>query len=200
MGEETKRERHLRAIEAAVLSAAGALQTSGLPYLFVGSVSTWIQGCEIVPNDVDLLMREAADVRRALRVLNPDTDEGVRFFEDAAGIRWTFARGRSHGAKIEIAHIEPPEEDESGGSEGIWENGPSIWAYKKTHPFAGLALPVVPLEIQLATCLNRGLEQRADAVIRVLKRGGCDWSLLRRAIPGARYAQVAAQIEKPKRR
>jgi hypothetical protein len=48
--------------------------------------------------------------------------------------------------------------------------------------YGGHPLPVVPLEIQLETNLNRGLEERSVEIVAVLRQRGYDSRLLQRAL------------------
>ena len=58
--------------------------------------------------------------------------------------------------KVEAAHIEPPP-GHPGAKDGvgIWEAGPEIWPYVQNVLFADYQVPVVPLEIQMGTTLQR---------------------------------------------
>lgn len=102
---------------------------------------------------------------------------------DPAGFQWHFARIVLDGFKVEIAHIAPPRSlAGSGDGGGIWEAGPEIWPYVRTVPFAGYQVPVVPLEIQLKTALDRGQEDRVGEIRRTLSENGCNVTLLRKSL------------------
>jgi hypothetical protein len=88
-----------------------------------------------------------------------------------------------HGINLEIAHITAPEgfpTSEEGA--GIWKAGPEIRPYLRHVSFADLRIPVVPLEIQLETNLQRGLEDRAAEIVSVLRKSGRDRALIEKAL------------------
>lgn len=166
----------------------------------VGSVATALQGVDIAPNDLDILARRPEVVFRFVEGMAPYTPEHVESSPDHEdwqssqempvseglddyGFYWTFARWFVDGVKVEIAHIQGPEGmATSQPGDGIWEAGPEIWAYVRHASFRDHRVPVVPLEIQLETCLQRDLTQRADAILGVLQYDGYDEALLKRSL------------------
>ena len=102
---------------------------------------------------------------------------------DDYGFVWHFGRWMMDGVKVEMAHIAPPGGmPMSADGAGIWEAGPEIWPHIRRVPFGGHRVPVAPLEIQLGTCISRGLEDRVAAIIAVFQEGGYDRKLLETAL------------------
>ena len=166
----------------------------------LGSVATALQGCQVLPRDIDLLVIEPRHVYRFAQLMAAHTpaqcehpvghDQWLSSEEmlvsagpDDYGFFWHFGRWLVHGVKVEIAHITAPEgfpTSEEGA--GIWEAGPEIWPHLRYVSFADLRIPVVPLEIQLETNLHRGLEDRAAEIVSVLQKGGYDPVLIEKAL------------------
>lgn len=169
-------------------------------WVIVGSAATALQGADVVPGDIDILAQKPVGVFKFAELMapympqhiavSPDHDgwrsskeQPVSEGPDEFGFYWTFARWFVDDVKVEVAHIEGPDAVDvlqSGG--GIWEAGPEMWPHICHVSFQGYQVPVVPLEIQLETCLQRGLEKRADAILNVFQREGYEAALLERAL------------------
>lgn len=167
-----------------------------------GSGATALQGVNIVPNDIDILAHEPAGVFGFAELLSsyapahcdymPGDEHWVSSKEmpvqadskpDEYGMIWHFARWYLDGFKVEVAHIAPPSGfPRSGQGIGIWENGPEIWDYIHTVPFEGYQVPVIPLEIQLETCLSRELQERIDGILAVFDANGYQTNLLHQSL------------------
>jgi hypothetical protein len=125
------------------------LSNEGIQYVFTGSVSSMIQGCEITPGDIDLLVAEPIDVQRVVLALNEflindiisedniisvdswvaTKAEPLKEYMDFANNKWTFSRLIVEGVKLEIANIRPSFEKEYISGTGFWENGPHVWQF-----------------------------------------------------------------------
>jgi hypothetical protein len=169
-------------------------------YVFAGSVSSFIQGCEIAPGDIDLLVPESNDVHKVALILgefinensnNEETlDESwfstvaspIKTFTDFADNQWTFARLMVHGMKLVVANIQSKIQNEYIYGSGFWENGPQVWEHINFLPYLDLSLPVIPLEIQLETNMNRNLESRIKEISRVLQARGYNEGLINYAL------------------
>ena len=192
----------------AVLDVARPLFERDEPVCAIlGSVATALQGCRTSPRDIDLLAIEPEYVSRFAQLMSSYTpkqcehpvghdqwlsSEGlpVSAGPDDYGFFWQFGRWKVLGMKVEIAHITAPEGfPTSAEGAGIWEAGPEIWHYLRYVPLADLPVPVVPLEGQLETNLQRGLEDRAAEIVTVLRDSGYDPVLIRRALT-AEHRQV----------
>ena len=166
----------------------------------LGSVATVLQGCQVLPRDLDLLAIEPRHVYRFAGLMQACTpaqcehpvghdlwlsseETPISAGPDDYGFFWHFGRWMVHGIKVEIAHITAPEGfPTSAEGAGIWEAGPEIWPYLRYMSFADLRVAVVPLEIQLETSLQRGLEERAAEIISVLQKSGYDRRLVQQAL------------------
>jgi hypothetical protein len=184
-----------------ILGLARPLFTGGEPQCAViGSVAIALQGCQVSPRDIDILAVEAEVVYHFAELMSAHAPEEcehppgherwlsseaipVSVGPDDYGFVWHFGRWEVDGVKVEIAHIVAPEGyPTSDDGAGIWEAGPEIWSSIRTVMYAGHPLPVVPLEIQLETNLNRGLEERSVEIVAVLRQRGYDSRLLQRAL------------------
>jgi hypothetical protein len=185
------------ALEQLLDTAYAGLEREEIGWAVVGSAASALQGCAIVPDDLDVLLCEAEGVTRFAQLMDtyaPRTcvvepgEEGwvssrqqpVSVGPDKYGFVWHFGRWYVDGFKLEAAHIVPPEEFAlSADGAGVWDVGPEIWPHIRHVPFAGYQVPVVPLEIQLQTCLRRGLEARAEAIAALLHARGAERELLK---------------------
>lgn len=168
---------------------ARKLTQAGVRFVFAGSVSSFIQGCEISPGDIDILVPESDDVHKIVFIFGNFINERVflneketpiedwfstvsspiKSFTDFADNHWTFARIMIHKMKLEIANIEPMIQNDYIQGSGFWENGPHVWEHVIFLPYKDLLLPVIPLEIQLETNMNRNLEGRIKEINRVFQ-------------------------------
>lgn len=166
----------------------------------IGSVASVLQGCQISPNDIDILAFNPQGVYCVAELMAgyaPPTCEyplgdiewrssealPVSAGPDEYGFTWHFARWFVDDFRVEVAHIVAPEGfPTSNDGAGIWEAGPEIWPFIRTQPFAGYQLPVVPLEIQLETNLSRGLENRVGEIVAVFQENGYDCALIQKSL------------------
>lgn len=201
-----------RVLEQVLALTYPALEQAETRWAVVGSVATVLQGCELMPGDIDVLAYRPAGAQRfaeALLAFTPPRCEAAGHDDwyssreqllsvgpDDYGIYWHFGRWFIEEVKVEIAHLTPPEgfpTAESGA--GIWEGGPEIWPYVREVDFAGYRVPVVPLEIQLGTSLDRGLDARVAEIARVLRAAGHNAALIEKLRPQHRE-RFAALIGK----
>lgn len=200
------------ALKKLVGSAPSSFSGDEPPWAVIGSVASALQGCFISPRDIDLLAREPDEVYRFAELMSIHTpprcdyppghekwlsseETPLSVGPDDYGFVWHFARWKVTGVKVEMAHILAPEgfpTSEDGG--GIWEAGPEIWPHLRKASFAGYAVPVVPLEIQLETSLSRGLGERATEIASVLRRDGCDCELVRKALRSEHLKDLEALV------
>lgn len=178
------------------------LEVEQVRWALVGSAASALQGCEVIPRDIDFLTVEPAGVYRFAELMagyvappgaSPDpfagadwwstAEEPVSAGPDDYGFTWHFGRWAVGGVRVEVAHLVAPAGfPTSADGAGIWEAGPEIWPHVYPRRFAGYDVPVVPLEIQLQTNLQRGLEARAEEIVAVLRRNGYDRALLQKSL------------------
>jgi hypothetical protein len=179
---------------------ARKLNEEGIRFVFAGSVSSLIQGCDIIPGDIDILVPLSIGVHNAALILSEylieqsiDADTQIeswlathttpfRKFVDSASNEWTFSRLIVNGIKLEIANIQPVNDEGYINGSGFWENGPHIWQHTIMIPFKDMELPVIPLEIQLETNMNRNLEQRINEIIKIFRSKGYNEKLINYAL------------------
>lgn len=182
----------------------------------IGSVASVLQGCQISPNDIDILAFNSQIVYRFAELMAgyaPPTCEyplgdiewrsseafPVSAGPDEYGFTWHFARWFVDDFRVEAAHIVAPEGfPTSNDGAGIWEAGPEIGPLIRTQPFAGYQLPVAPLEIQLETNLGRGLENRVDEIVAVFQKSGYDRALVQKSLSKEHWEMFERRIEKEK--
>jgi hypothetical protein len=197
----------------------GRAQSEGLEWSVVGSAATALQGCRISPHDIDIMTRVPEHVFRFAAFMQPfaaaecaaespgtgwwfSTQKKPVYVGSYWGLDWHFARWEIDDTNVEIVHIVAPGGHECfRNSSGVWECDPSVWPHIRTVRFAGRAVPVVPLEIQLETNMTRGytfsgesLEGRIAEVVRVLRETGCNRSLLEWALREEHLAKVDPRI------
>jgi hypothetical protein len=176
--------------EVALERFATLAAATSADWMLVGSAASAVHGVGLQPGDIDVLARSAADVSTLASVLppaeagasdphlDPETflstaHEPVATFEDGT---WTFGRWLLEGVRVEVAHIAA---DDGRLHE---TTGSAVWRHRQTAAWRGIRLPIVPLEVQLATMLGRGLTDRARAAAARLHERGHDPGLLRRAL------------------
>ncbi|TFG33334.1 hypothetical protein EU527_08205 [Candidatus Thorarchaeota archaeon] len=172
----------------------------GHKYVICGSMATYLQGCKIVPNDIDILALSPKTVELIADLMenyeiesSPSMDvdhwlstPGQRIFTDVSEMgdeQWYMGRWIIDNVKIEVAYIKSERSVSSSRKQNhIWENGPDMHPYLQTVEFSSYQIDVIPLEIQLNTNLLRGLDERVTEILRVLRRGEVDSNLIKKAI------------------
>ena len=181
------------ALEQVLEVVYDSLERDGVRWAIVGSVATALQGCQIVPNDIDVLTFNPDGVYSFAELMSIYTpskcdyepgDDNWRSSKElaVAADTWHFGRWYVDGFKVEVAHIATSEGYLSDGGAGIWEAGPEIWPHIRGVPFAGYQVPVVPLEIQLQTNLDRGLEDRVNEMIAIFQKNGYERALIQKCL------------------
>ena len=193
------------------------LQAREVDWVIIGSVATVLQGCDVSPNDLDILVKfpesvkiiseyleeyfhETKITRNSFQTENENDlwfstkEKPIDISMDTWQFEWIFSRVLIEGVKVEIAHITAPK-GHSMLKNGIWEAGPKIWSYIKKVTYNNYSIPVVPLEIQLGTNLNRNLKQRADTILEVLKVEPLNKELLQKVLSVERYLSIIKQMK-----
>jgi hypothetical protein len=179
------------------------LKAKNIEWAIIGSCATALQKISVVPKDIDILLKSKKDVFYFADLLTEflvekcDVDEPhnnlwqsskkLPIYFDPPNPKefvWTFGRWFIEDFKVEVAHIEAPENFYStkNNVSGIWEGGSEIWAYIKEINFKNYSIPVVPLEIQLETNFNRKLTDRTDKILENFNKNGFDKKLLEFAL------------------
>lgn len=160
--------------------------TASAEWMLVGSAASAVHGVELSPGDIDVLARTANDVVKLAAVL-PSLDMPGQLDVDPQTFvstteqpvitfgGWTFGRWFLDGDTVELAHI-------AGVYGRLTESGGEVWGQRRLVRWRGNLLPIVPLEVQLATMLGRGLDECSQAAAECLRRNGYDERLLHRAV------------------
>ena len=177
-----------------------SLERDRVRWAVIGSVASALQGCQVSPNDIDILTVKPEGVYRFTEWMSvfapseceyPPGDANWRSSKelpvsadpDPYGYAWHFARWYVDGFRVEVAHILAPEgSPTSTDGAGIWEAGPEIWPHVRDVCFEEYQVPVVALEIQLETNLRRGLEDRVEEILAILQQDGYDRALIQRSL------------------
>ncbi|MGW6276389.1 hypothetical protein [Kribbella sp. NPDC055071] len=185
----------------ALQELAVRLEPTDVEWMLVGSAATALRGAAIQPGDIDVAVATSAGVRAAAEVL-PERSiaadplwfssltEPVMTFVGDADSRWTFGRWMLAGVKVELAHIE-------GGAPADLlreTSGTAVWQERALVDWNGVAVPVVPLETQLATMIFRGQADRLRATLSAVDPASIDVAMLRRALADREAGGPALQI------
>lgn len=188
------------------------LEKDRVQWAIIGSVATVLQGCEIIPNDIDILVAEPSGVHHISNLMldflapfceyPPGHEKWLSSKElpisadspDASKFTWVFARWKINEFKVEVAHITPPNGYYEANNNWIWEAGAMIWPHVRKIPFHGYDVPVIPLEIQLETCLSRKFDARIDQIITIFKQKGYNEDLLEKALSKENLEQFKTLI------
>jgi hypothetical protein len=169
---------------------------SQLRWMLIGSAATAVHGVTISPGDVDILIHpdtpdtlmcnelEGLDGFAARSVSSGDlatfSSTHDRPLLATADGSWLFGRWTIYGCQVEVARIREPVD----AGLLVETVGLAVWDCREVVAWHGQPVPVVPLEVQLATIVSRGLDQRARAVRSRLAEIGYKSELLDRAFIG----------------
>lgn len=160
--------------------------------MLVGSAATRLHGADVDPADVDILVHPETPDDALLRlagalsdhVVDGPASQNLEHFMStrdqsllAAGA-WLFGRWMIDGCKLEVARIQEPVDPSSL----LETHGLVIWSFREDIEWRGRSLPVVPLEVQLATVVVRGQTEREKTVRAALTERGYDHELQERAM------------------
>ena len=156
-------------------------------WMLVGSAATAIHGVEIIPGDIDFIFRtpegvaQLADVACCFAQKRMNTQDASVFLSSEeqpllvfAEGNWTFGRWLVDGTRVEVACIKEP-----GKENSLAETyGNQVWIRKETIVWQSECIPIVPLEVQLATMLFRRYESRIMPTVARMSQRGFDPELL----------------------
>lgn len=171
-------------------------------WIIVGSVGSVLQRARMIPNDLDIYVRnteEVAQLAALLKRFNQKSKSELSYFDSewlssdeepyftqsfTSGFTWTKGKWKIQDFPIEVVQISNavgiPDSDTG---EGIWEGGKYIWDLsKKIIEFEKHLVPVVPLEVQLESNIRRNRQDRVDAIVNTLMAHGYDKDLLDKAL------------------
>ncbi len=173
------------------------LKKKKLNWAIMGSVASVLQGCNLDPNDIDILVEKPESVHFITSLFNDYFKEEKEnkspfvksktwlsskeqpVFEGLCqwNFKWTYAKWKINEVFIEVTLKLPPENHPTR-IHSIWESGPNVWPYVKKVRFNGFHIPVIPLEIQLNTNIERGFDERIKQILLIFEKHGYDASLL----------------------
>lgn len=164
-----------------------------LRWMVVGSAASAIQGAAVRPRDVDIAvhpetpdaaMTEGLGALAVHAAAAAGADDLATFVSTrerpllgTPDGHWLFGRWSVDGGRLEVARIREPV-----APFALLETlGTAVWDHREFVQWRGRSVPVVPLEVQLATIVVRGLADRERAVRERLAETGAREELLRRA-------------------
>lgn len=161
-------------------------------WMLVGSTATRVHGAYVEPADVDILVHpdtpedavhRLVDDLSSYAVDGPASQDLEDFLSThdqpmLASGDWLFGRWMVGGCKVEVARIRASTDPLSL----IETQGLLVWTLREVVEWRGRSLPVVPLEVQVATIVLRGQTARERAARNALKERGFNQELLDRAM------------------
>jgi hypothetical protein len=171
---------------------AARLEPTDVRWMLVGSAATALRVAAIEPGDLDIAVATSDGVRAAAKVLPSRADqsassdelwfsslsEPTTTFTSDPDARWTFGRWLLAGIKVELAHI-----DGGAPPDLLREtSGTPVWDERTQVSLDGVRIPIVPIEVQLATMIFREQDDRLQTTLSALNPASIDLALLRRAV------------------
>ena len=172
------------------------LKERKINWAIMGSLASVLQGCKLLPNDIDILVEKQEAVHFISSLFTEYFIEEKRKspFDDSEiwlssneqpvfkgldqwNFKWTYAKWKINKVFIEVTLKLPPENHPTK-IHSIWESGPNVWSYIKKMPFNGFQIPVIPLEIQLDTNIDRDFDDRIKQILGIFEKQGYDEKLL----------------------
>jgi hypothetical protein len=147
---------HLRVVpwQDALRDAATRLDRASVEWFLCGSAGLAARGIDVEPGDVDLVVSDHA---RAMSALGDALVEPVGHDAERGWVAAWFGRAFL-GARVEwIAGVYPEVSEPN-------EFGADAMARLETVDWQGRRIRVTPLDLQLAVCERRGLEDRAAKI------------------------------------
>ena len=150
------------------------LRDSSIEWKLGGSVALALQGLEISPRDVDLLL-PSGDAARLMAETLGDFVESLPHWRASVPFASYYGHCRIEGVEIDLIGelvIETPLGSVELGADSL------LWRRESSLPFQGWKVPSIPLEIQLVTYyLMPEREERVNQITSLLK-GRADLELL----------------------
>ena len=193
------------------------LRNSEIRWILVGSGATLLQGVNLSPGDIDVLMQTPGGVyvfARSMEEFTPEdcpvhhADDPDQWYSsrnlpvladepNSQEAVWTFGRWYIDGFKVEVSHIEPPADylGTKDDDAGLWEAGPEVWPHVNRVAWEGYDIPVVPLEIQLHTNMKRSLEDRVQKIVEVFRTRGYDRNLINLGLTADEKTRLAGLLD-----
>ncbi|NQX68702.1 hypothetical protein HQN90_21485 [Paenibacillus alba] len=187
-----------------------------LEWILVGSVGSVLQGCEMIPGDLDIYVKNKDDVEEFADLLNefslvskcefPHGDQWLSSLDEptstqifGSGFTWTKGRWLIEEFKVEVVQISNSAGiPDSLDGDGIWEGGQYIWSHFRNINLGRHTVPTVPLEIQLESNLRRKRADRIQSILAALKKFGYDEKLIQQALSKENLIYFHTEMEQHK--
>lgn len=189
-------------VTTALALALDALSAKGAgtpPYRVCGTSAALLQGVPLPAGDIDILLTSREDVDTFAAALSP-------LFPCLYAASWLpgsaqyFTRFEVNGVDLELSTVE--RQTDSDALECV---GTGPWHHHVLTPCGSHHVPVVQLELRLATELLRDRPDRYDPLLDHMATHGFDAALLRRAmnachIPAPRQQLIQDRLARPRPR
>lgn len=168
---------------------APSLEAEGVEWYVGGSASAWLQGAEIVPQDLHLGTTRGGVDRIAtllgdylIEPVAPTDWPGLEIVQAARAFVGTFQEGLrvEWAVPIGVREVQPLEE---------WSGRPGV-ARLATVSFEGRSIRVSRAEYALVRAAERGDSDRISKVVRALRRLGPDDELLETLLARSKLSSV----------
>jgi hypothetical protein len=147
-------------------------------YRLVGTGAALLHGVELPAADIDLLVKERADVDAIGAALSPYRCLTVPAWLPCT--RQYYANYEVRGVEVGISTVEIESD-----SDTIETFGRGPWERYVQLPCGSHTVPTVALELRLITELFRSRPDRYQPIIRYLQEAGCDSALIARGMAAA---------------
>jgi hypothetical protein len=170
---------------------ATLVQPLGVQWMLVGSSATAVRGVPLAPGDLDVLVRAPHDVTAVAAVMPSIEDREVnadpatflstkaRPVLEFANGTWFLGRWHLNDVEVEVAHIRSSRQEQDRLLE---TSGEAVWHRCESVEVLGMRIPIVPLEVQMATMLARGQHDRLSHVMQAGAASHLNGELLRAAL------------------
>jgi hypothetical protein len=158
-----------------------------IQYRLVGTGAALLHGVQLPAGDVDITVKERADVDAFGAALSSfECLEPPTWLPEA---RQYYANYRVHGVEVGVSTVEVETD-----SDAIETYGPGLWEHHYVLlPCGPYSVPTVKLELRLITELYRDRPERYNPLIQHLKVHGCDLDLVRRGLAGGWLPQAVQE-------
>jgi|GEM_PF-3507488 len=153
-------------VRRALSTLPESLQGSSIEWRLGGSIALALQGLEISPCDIDLLL-PSGDTARFMAETLGEFVESPPHWRTSEPFASYYGHRRIEGMKIDLIGelvIETPQGSVELGADSL------LWRRESSLPFQGWKVPSIPLEIQLVTYyLMPKREERVNQIVSLLK-------------------------------
>lgn len=173
------------------------MPVTDIVWIVAGSAASLIQGCNLQPHDIDILVKRSDDVDKIAHLFTdflPESNQPLIFnknwistkeiavyYMNGDKDKWSYARLNIHGIQIEISNT---------ASHEYLELSPVVWEIRRYENYHGMSIPVVPLELQLHSNHEMKKLDRISKIKDVIKLKNLDLQFLENYLTDSDYRQL----------